>query len=274
MTQGGCRSCCPIRFPGRSTTASRPELDPQPGDVVLVPLNRREEIGVVWDRGLDAGGAGQQIEAAGRHHRHAADALRAAPVRRLGGQLHAVAARRSDGDGVAHGRRRARPACDRLAPRRTAARRADDRGAPQGAGRAGATRTARARRTGARRRGQCRRDARHGGRRAAGSRRAADRRRRSRSRTPDIPARSWRPIRQAAAADAARRGGGARILASPCWTASPAPARPRSIWRRSPNACARAARRWCCCRRSRCPRNGWSGSSAASASHRRSGTPT
>ncbi|HEY2131714.1 MAG TPA: DEAD/DEAH box helicase, partial [Acetobacteraceae bacterium] len=26
-----------------------PDLSPQPGDVVLVPLNRREEVGVVWD---------------------------------------------------------------------------------------------------------------------------------------------------------------------------------------------------------------------------------
>ena len=52
-------------------------------------------------------------------------------------------------------------------------------------------------------------------------------------------------------------------------TASPAPARPRSIWTRSPNACARAGRPWCCCRRSRCPPNGWTASSAASASPRR-----
>ncbi|MSP04899.1 MAG: primosomal protein N' [Acetobacteraceae bacterium] len=28
-------------------------LDPQPGDIVLVPLHRREEVGVVWDRGGD-----------------------------------------------------------------------------------------------------------------------------------------------------------------------------------------------------------------------------
>ena len=30
------------------------DLDPQPGDVVLVPLNRREEVGVVWDAPADA----------------------------------------------------------------------------------------------------------------------------------------------------------------------------------------------------------------------------
>ncbi len=29
------------------------ELDPQPGDIVMVPLNRREEIGVVWDGAPD-----------------------------------------------------------------------------------------------------------------------------------------------------------------------------------------------------------------------------
>ena len=39
------------------------------------------------------------------------------------------------------------------------------------------------------------------------------------------------------------------------------------------DACARAVRRWCCCRRSRSPRNGWSASSAASASPRRYGIP-
>ena len=30
-----------------------PNADPQPGDVVLVPLNRREEVGVVWDGAAD-----------------------------------------------------------------------------------------------------------------------------------------------------------------------------------------------------------------------------
>ena len=54
---GVCRSCCPIPFPARSTTASRPIWTLQPGDVVLVPLNRREEIGVVWDTEADDGRA-------------------------------------------------------------------------------------------------------------------------------------------------------------------------------------------------------------------------
>lgn len=44
----------PYPFPGPFDYAVPPELDPQSGDVVLVPLNRREEIGVVWDHGADA----------------------------------------------------------------------------------------------------------------------------------------------------------------------------------------------------------------------------
>ena len=39
----------PYPFPGPFDYRVPPDLDPQPGDVVLVPLNRREEIGVVWD---------------------------------------------------------------------------------------------------------------------------------------------------------------------------------------------------------------------------------
>ena len=39
----------PYPFPGPFDYRVPPELDPQPGDVVLVPLNRREEVGVVWD---------------------------------------------------------------------------------------------------------------------------------------------------------------------------------------------------------------------------------
>ena len=39
----------PYPFPGPFDYRVPPDLDPKPGDVVLVPLNRREEIGVVWD---------------------------------------------------------------------------------------------------------------------------------------------------------------------------------------------------------------------------------
>ena len=63
-TPGACRCCCPTRSPARSTIACRPGCDPQPGDVVLVPLNRREEVGVVWDaRRRRRRGAGAQAEA-------------------------------------------------------------------------------------------------------------------------------------------------------------------------------------------------------------------
>ena len=39
----------PRPFRGPFDYAVEPGQDPQPGDVVLVPLNRREEVGVVWD---------------------------------------------------------------------------------------------------------------------------------------------------------------------------------------------------------------------------------
>ncbi len=45
----------PYPFAGPFDYRVPPDLHPQPGDVVLVPLNRREEIGVVWDHGADDG---------------------------------------------------------------------------------------------------------------------------------------------------------------------------------------------------------------------------
>ena len=39
----------PRPFQGTFDYAVPPGMDPRPGDVVLVPLNRREEVGVVWD---------------------------------------------------------------------------------------------------------------------------------------------------------------------------------------------------------------------------------
>jgi primosomal protein N' (replication factor Y) len=39
----------PYPFPGPFDYRVPADLDPQPGDVVLVPLNNREEVGVVWD---------------------------------------------------------------------------------------------------------------------------------------------------------------------------------------------------------------------------------
>ena len=39
----------PYPFPGPFDYRVPAEMTVQPGDVVLVPLNRREEIGVVWD---------------------------------------------------------------------------------------------------------------------------------------------------------------------------------------------------------------------------------
>jgi primosomal protein N' (replication factor Y) len=45
----------PYPFPGPFDYAVPSGLAPLPGDLVLVPLNRREEVGVVWDGPLDAG---------------------------------------------------------------------------------------------------------------------------------------------------------------------------------------------------------------------------
>jgi primosomal protein N' (replication factor Y) len=41
----------PYPFPGPFDYAVPQGLDPQPGELVLVPLNRREVVGVVWDEG-------------------------------------------------------------------------------------------------------------------------------------------------------------------------------------------------------------------------------
>ncbi len=43
----------PYPFPGPFDYRVPPDLHPEPGDIVLVPLNRREEFGVVWDTGSD-----------------------------------------------------------------------------------------------------------------------------------------------------------------------------------------------------------------------------
>jgi primosomal protein N' (replication factor Y) len=43
----------PYPFPAPFDYRVPADLDPQPGDVVLVPLNRREELGVVWESTLD-----------------------------------------------------------------------------------------------------------------------------------------------------------------------------------------------------------------------------
>jgi primosomal protein N' (replication factor Y) len=43
----------PYPFPGPFDYRVPPGMNPQPGDVVLVPLNRREEVGVVWDTAAD-----------------------------------------------------------------------------------------------------------------------------------------------------------------------------------------------------------------------------
>src|SRR5215831_16573539 len=43
----------PYPFPGPFDYRVPPGMAAEPGDIVLVPLNRREEIGVVWDAPSD-----------------------------------------------------------------------------------------------------------------------------------------------------------------------------------------------------------------------------
>ncbi len=52
----------PRPFRGPFDYAVAAGQDPQPGDVVLVPLNRREEVGVVWDGGPDAAVADAKLK--------------------------------------------------------------------------------------------------------------------------------------------------------------------------------------------------------------------
>ncbi len=54
----------PLPFPGPFDYLAPQDLDPQPGDVVLVPLNRREVTGVVWDAAGEDDGASPSAEAA------------------------------------------------------------------------------------------------------------------------------------------------------------------------------------------------------------------
>jgi primosomal protein N' (replication factor Y) len=56
------RVLLPRPFRGPFDYAVPPGADPQPGDVVLVPLNRREEVGVVWDGRPDAGVAEAKLK--------------------------------------------------------------------------------------------------------------------------------------------------------------------------------------------------------------------
>jgi primosomal protein N' (replication factor Y) len=48
------RVLLPYPFPGPFDYAVPPGMDPQPGDLVLAPLNRRETVGVVWDGAPDS----------------------------------------------------------------------------------------------------------------------------------------------------------------------------------------------------------------------------
>jgi primosomal protein N' (replication factor Y) (superfamily II helicase) len=51
--QGRVPVMLPYPFPGPFDYRVPPDLQLEPGDIVLVPLNRREEVGVVWDHATD-----------------------------------------------------------------------------------------------------------------------------------------------------------------------------------------------------------------------------
>ncbi|HVC63110.1 MAG TPA: primosomal protein N' [Acetobacteraceae bacterium] len=48
----------PYPFPGPFDYSVPPDCDPRPGDIVLVPLNRRQELGVVWDPTINCSAPG------------------------------------------------------------------------------------------------------------------------------------------------------------------------------------------------------------------------
>ncbi len=133
----------PYPFAGPFDYARARRRGPGPGDIVLVPLNRREEVGVVWDAPAGPSVRGPQAEAGDALLDAPADAGGAAPLHRLGGRLHPVRARRGAGHGAAGQRAappRSPPAGWQLRPIR--ARRPADRRAPPRAGGAGGRRAA------------------------------------------------------------------------------------------------------------------------------------
>ena len=135
----------PYPLPGPFDYRVPAGMDPQPGDVVLVPLNRREEVGVVWDAAPTRRVPDAQAEADAGVIDTPPMRADAAPVRRLGGRLHLAppgevmahgVARVAPGIGRAGGRlgdvpsRRPTPAADRGAPACAGARWRDTSRAP------------------------------------------------------------------------------------------------------------------------------------------------
>ena len=87
-------------------TGCRTGLELAPGDVVTVPLGARgETTGVVWAENANPNPRlhNRMKDVVGQARRAAAE-NRAAPIRRLGGRLHAGGARHGAAHGAAHGR--------------------------------------------------------------------------------------------------------------------------------------------------------------------------
>ena len=116
-----CACCCRCRSAGAYDYRVPAGMAVAPGDFVVVPLGRREIVGVVWDGAADRRRRGRRSCAPMRRGAgRAAACRRRCAVRRLGGGLHAGAAGRR----AAHGDERCRRRWSRAKPqRRLAARR-------------------------------------------------------------------------------------------------------------------------------------------------------
>ncbi len=277
MSAERSRFCCRCRSAAPTTIAVPEGMAVAPGAFVAVPLGSRDGLG----RGLGPARATRACRAklkdVDRVDRRAAAAGRVAPLRRLGRRLYRLSppgavlrmvvsvpaaleptrprARLSGGavGVVRRARLKLTPARRRVlavladGPPRPAAELAREAGVGQGVVKglvdAGAAR---------------------GGRDAPAS--FADAR--CRPAGPDAVARPG--ARGGRAAPARRR----RLLRHPARRRHRRRARPRSISRRSPRRSPPAARCWCCCPRSRSPRNGSTASPRASARRRRRGIRT
>ena len=223
---------------GRTLHLSRPRRQPTPGDIVDVPLGTRDVVGVVWDDPPD--------QAIGHNRLRPINGTFDAPplsaeIRRFVdwvADYTLTSPRHGPAHGAARaGRARARGADPRRAPRRPAAG-PHDAGAPARAGHPPGKRWRLWSRLDEER--PCRRRRRHAERRAGADRRrhagggddaGAAGRATARSR---LCATGTQRRAGGGRGDAARRHRRRAATRSRCSTASPAPARPRSISRRSP----------------------------------------
>ena len=261
-----------VRRPVRLSGAGR-AWQVAPGDLVLVPLNRREEVGVVWDGPPDAAVGDNRLRPISA--RVDAPPMRA-DLRRLVDWIAAYTLA-PPGEVLAMALRvnalRAEPPATGWRLADNAARGPPDRGAQARAGGAGRRAAARRRRAGTHGRGFapacC----------APWPMRGCCCRRRCRVRPPfarpdpEHPGPTLSPDQETAAAALRAAVAGGRVLRDAARRRHRVGQDRGLSGSGGRNACAPAGRRWCCCRKSRCPPSGWTGSRTGSAWHRRSGIP-